>query len=98
MNYYMASISLPATQDEKYLAQLPRQKEIVDKLMAGGMIASYSLSIDRKRLWVIVVADNEKKARRIINEFPLRKFMDIRISKLKFHSSLSFLIPQLFLN
>jgi muconolactone delta-isomerase len=98
MNHYIVTISLPWNPDEEFMALIPQQKAQVDGLMNVGVITSYSLSIDRTQLWVTLTAESEGKAHKIIDKFPLRKYMDVRVTELMFHNTLAFSAPQMFLN
>ena len=98
MSHYIATISLPLNSDEEFFSLIPQQKAQVEGLMNVGVITSYSLSIDRTQLWVTIVAESERKVHQIIDKFPLREFMDVQVSELMFHNTLSFSAPQMFLN
>jgi muconolactone delta-isomerase len=98
MNSFIATIDLPWKPDEEFKSLIPQQKAQVDGLMNVGVITSYSLSVDRTRLWVTIEAESGEKAHEIIDKFPLRRYMEVRIDELMFHNTLSFSLPQMFLN
>ena len=98
MNHYMVIITLPRTLTEEFLSLIPHQRAHVDGLMNSGMIASYSLSIERSRLWVTMVCESEHKVRELIDKFPLRRYMEIDIAELVLHKTLALGLPQMFMN
>ncbi len=67
-------------------------------LMGDGKIASYSLAMDRSRLWVIVNAESPEAARGIIASFPIIAHIKFGMQELAFHNSVRFLRPQFSLN
>jgi hypothetical protein len=98
MNQYMIDIELPQPITEEFAGLIPSQRAMVNVLMGEGKIASYSLSMDRSRLWVIVNAESAEGARGIIASFPIIPFIKFRMHELAFHNSVRFLRPQFSLN
>lgn len=98
MNQYIIDIDLPHAPTEEFIRLIPGQRAQVNELMGEGKIASYSLSMDRSRLWVIVNAESSEAARSIIASFPIIAFITFRIHELMFHNSVGFLRPQFSLN
>lgn len=94
----MIDIDLPSTPTEEFIELIPSQRAHVNTLMAESKIVSYSLSMDRSRLWVIVNAETSEAAREIIAAFPLIAFFKFRVHKLAFHNNVRFLRPQFSLN
>ncbi|HEY6952020.1 MAG TPA: muconolactone Delta-isomerase family protein [Bacteroidota bacterium] len=98
MNHYMVDIELPRQFTEEFADLIPSQRALVNTLMGEGKIASYSLSMDRSRLWVVVNAESAEHARGIIASFPIIAFIKFRVHDLMFHNSVRFLRPQFSLN
>jgi len=98
MNQYMIDIDLPIPITEEFAELIPQQRAHVNSLMTDGRIASYSLSMDRSRLWVIANAATPEDARSIIATFPIIPFIKFRVHELAFHNSVRFLRPQFSLN
>ena len=86
--FFMVEFDLPRNFDPEFLALIPAQRLKVDELMMKGKIRSYSLSADRSKLWMIVYEESERKAKKIINELPLKDHMDYQIAALMFHHSM----------
>ena len=85
--FYMVEFELPEVLTPKFLAKIPQQRNKIDELMALGKVRSYSLSEDRSRLWMIVVAETEDDVIEILEEMPLNKMMTNQIIPLMFHFS-----------
>ena len=98
MNQYMIDIDLPRPLTEEFAELIPSQRAHVNALMADGKISSYSLSMDRSRLWVIVNSESPESARAVIASFPIIAFIRFRMHELAFHNSVRFLRPQFSLN
>lgn len=94
----MIDIELPRVPTEEFIELIPSQRAQVNALMAEGTIASYSLSMDRSRLWVIVNAETTDRVREIVTSFPIIGFITFRIHELAFHNSIRILRPQFSLN
>ena len=83
----MVEFELPAVLTEDFVRLIPRQREMVNRLLAEGKIRSYSLSLDRTRLWVVFVAETEFEVMETISHFPLGVYMTPSISELAFHNA-----------
>ncbi|MEZ4983881.1 MAG: hypothetical protein R2795_02390 [Saprospiraceae bacterium] len=86
-NAYMVTFDLPAHLDETFMSLIPRQRFVVNQMMAEGVIQSYSLSNDRTSLWVVMVTDNEFTLMQEIERMPLLDYMTPHISHLMFHNT-----------
>jgi len=98
MSQYMIDIELPQPATEEFVELIPSQRAHVNSLMGEGKIASYSLSMDRSRLWVIVNAESEEAARAIIASFPIIAFIRFGVQELAFNNSVRVLRPHFSLN
>ncbi|MBS4028409.1 MAG: hypothetical protein KGZ58_07210 [Ignavibacteriales bacterium] len=98
MNQYLLEILLPKFPGEDFFALIPEQRKMVNDFMRDGIISSYSLSLDRTHLWMTMVGLSEKSILNVVNEFPLAKFMSIKIHPLTFHVGAGISIPQVSLN
>jgi muconolactone delta-isomerase len=94
----MVDIKLPEFISEEFVSLIPYQRSQVNRLMGRGVLNSYSLSLDRGRIWTVVNADTQKDAERTLNTFPLMKFMSYDIYKLAFNNNISQILPKFSLN
>ncbi len=98
MSIYMADIMLPEYMSQELINLIPLQRAHVDELLSSGTIQTYSLAMDRSRLWVVLSAENQKKAERILDEFPIRGFVTYALTELAFHNDMKVLLPKMSLN
>lgn len=89
---YMIEIELPDEMNEEFMALIPQQRYVINQMLAEGAVKSYSLSMDRSRLWVIVSAASEFEVLELIESFPLKDFMTPHLSELMFHNSADMLM------
>ena len=86
-NQYMFSCTLPEVIDENFLATIPRQRTLIDRLMATERIVSYALSLESSQLWLVVKATDENDAFDVMAILPLTPYMRVEISSLTFHQA-----------
>lgn len=99
MTQYMVNIDLPEVLDGEFVSLIPEQVEQVNKLMARNIISTYTLTMDRSKLWVVVRAKSEIEVNKVLQTFPLIRWMNFEIHELMFHHEASqFLIPRMSLN
>lgn len=98
MSQYMVDIQLPGTVTDEFASLIPFQRARVNMLMFEGKISSYSLSMDRSRLWVVVNAASADDAYSIIASFPIFHFVQFKMHELMFHNGVRLLDPQFSLN
>ncbi|MBZ0202584.1 MAG: hypothetical protein IT281_02165 [Ignavibacteria bacterium] len=95
---YMIEMDLPVPFTDEFLALVPRQRAMVNKLMNEGVITSYALSIEEGRLWIMAIGESEVHINDLLRDFPIAPMVKYKISKLTFHNSISFQIPNFSLN
>ncbi|MCB0554919.1 MAG: hypothetical protein KDD02_15315 [Phaeodactylibacter sp.] len=83
----MVEFDLPESFNEEFMALIPRQRYVVNTMLVEGRLKSYSLSMDRRKLWAVVLADSEFDALEIIALMPLSDYMTPNISELMFHNA-----------
>ena len=98
MDHYMIDITLPEILTEEFVSLVPRQRAQVNKLFSEGRLASYSLSLDRSKLWTTMLAESEEEVIIVLSTFPLRKFMDLRIHRLAFSESANANVARISMN
>ena len=98
MSQYMIDINLPASPEEEFFTLIPKQRAVINELMSEGTITSYTLSVERTKLWVLVNAESEGEVMDILYRFPMLKFMRFKIHELMFHQMVAFRFPSISLN
>ena len=87
----MVELDLPATLTEDFLALIPKQRYVINELLAEGTIRSYALALDRSMLWAVIEADSEFEVMEILEQMPLSNYMEPHITELFFHNSPEFI-------
>jgi hypothetical protein len=98
MNSYMVDIDLPELLSNEFIKLIPKQRSFVKKMMSEGVISNYSLSFDRKKLWVVINADTPLEAKTIVESFPIYNHIKYKINSLLFHETNITSIPHMWLN
>jgi hypothetical protein len=98
MTQYLFEIELPPFTEEM-TETIPAHREYVDKLLAEGVMLSYSVSIQRSAIWCVVAAEDESQAMELIAAFPMHRFFtDILCHPLLLHNSSPASLPDISLN
>ncbi|MBN1599093.1 MAG: hypothetical protein JW894_12435 [Bacteroidales bacterium] len=95
---YMVEVELPVHFDEDFISLIPYQRAYISKMMKKGNISSYSLSLDRSLLWVVVAAESIQDVKNIIGSFPIFNYITFKIHPLMFNEIKSESAPHFWLN
>lgn len=98
MAQFMVFVNLPESLDNNFVSLIPDQRVYVDNLIANGIILSYSLSVDRTKLWICFSCQNEKEVAKYLNRFPIAEYLEYEISELLFHTTPDIVFPTISLN
>lgn len=98
MNQFMVEISLPAFMSNEFIATIPQQRKIVNKLFQQGIITNYSLALDRSKIWIIFNCPNVIEVADYVNKFPISPYVDCVIQELAFSEQLDFSLTTMSLN
>ena len=98
MYEFMIDIDLPIPFTDEFLALVPRQRAVINKLMNEGIISSFALSVESGKLWISVIAESESNVKLLIDSFPIAENIFYQISRLNFFNSVKFKIPEFSLN
>ncbi|HTY36080.1 MAG TPA: muconolactone Delta-isomerase family protein [Bacteroidota bacterium] len=85
MAQYMIDIQIPSNPDREFFELIPAQRTHIDRLMEQGIVMSYSLSLDRSRLWVTMNAASEREAVETLAAFPMFRYFEPTIYPMMFH-------------
>ena len=94
---YMVEFDVPQPLTEDHLTLIPEQKEVIDALFVAGKMLSYSLAVDKSRVWALILAQNESELLQIIDSLPMSIYMDFDYHELMFHNTVH-LVPAMSLN
>ncbi len=98
MDQYLIDIDYPDAPDDEFISLISSQRTMINAYMHEGIVTSYSLSSDRTKLWVTIVASSEREVGEILSTFPLIGYMVYSIHKLAFHNTAQFSMPPISLN
>lgn len=84
MQYFQVHSKLPEL-NEDMISRIPEHRQKIDRLLALGKLAGYSVAMDRTALWMIVYATDEMAVMDLIAELPLNEYLNPEISPLMFH-------------
>jgi muconolactone delta-isomerase len=87
---------MPFTQD--FIELIPEQRYVIDQMLNDGKLSSYTLTMDRSKLWCIANADSEMEVTEIIHQFPLIDYMSFEIEEIMFHNQRMLQVPAFSLN
>ncbi len=95
---YMVEIDLPLPFDNEFISLIPKQRDVINRLMGEKILTSYAVSIEDGKLWTTIAAESDEKVTDVLTEFPIIEFVEYKISKLTFHNHIGFTLPQFSLN
>lgn len=95
---FMVHLTLPEHFNSEMWDVIPSQRTLVNDLMENRVILNYSLDMERRNLWIFLEAKDITEVNAIIKQFPIIKFVTIRIHELAFHDSAPVGLPELILN
>ncbi len=98
MEMFMVEIVLPYYKDEEFMALIPRQREQIGTLLQTGIITSFSLNQERTKIWLVMAAQNEDAAQKVIEQLTMFKFMEIELQSLLAFDRAAFSLPPLVMN
>lgn len=94
----MVDITLPEHLTQDFAQLIPAQRSFINKMFERGIITSYSLTLDRSKLWVIFYTATAEDAEQVIRKFPIAEYITYQIHELMFHNSMSTMLPVVSLN
>lgn len=86
---FMVEFDLPSVFTEEFTSRIPNQRMVINHMLEKGKIHSYSLSLNRRKLWAVFQASSESEVWELLDTFPLRDFMTPYIHELMFHNTSS---------
>lgn len=98
MNQYMTEIYLPEVITQEFMSLIPSQRAHINQLMSDGVISSYTLKLDRSKLWVIFLAESQDEVSEKLARFPIIDYIESDIHELMFHNMVSRDLPVISLN
>ena len=98
MSEYMITCDLPETLTEDFMNLIPKHRAMVNDFMKKGIFTTYTLALDRSKLWITLLSDDEEAVMEKLAELPLMPYLRIEIYELAFHQAVRVVLPALSLN
>ena len=84
---YMVTFELPDPMPMEFIRLIPEQRNMINYLLAEGIVKSYALSADRSTLWMIILEDSEFDVLDRVTQMPLSDYLIPEVSELAFVDS-----------
>ena len=94
----MITIFLPDELDESFWELIPKHRTFINEQIEKDVIISYAINQQRNTGWVIVNADSEYKARKIVEQFPIHSHITFDVDELFIYDSSLAGLPKLVMN
>ncbi len=98
MNEFMVTINLPEEPTPEFFSLVPSHWARVNELMQQGVVTGYSLSADRRILWMTMMATDQEEIVKTLMTLPLYHYMRYVVQELMFHNSPVFSTPRFSVN
>ncbi len=95
---YMVIIDLPAGFTREFISIIPSQRKHINRLLRRGEVSNYSLSSDRRKLWIVLSSFSEAEVHDIIRQLPIHKHIRYTVYPLLFNETSLNSVPHLWLN
>jgi muconolactone delta-isomerase len=90
---YMVDFTLPEQLSEEFIERIPYQRAAINRLLTGGRVLSYALSLENSKLWTVFSVDSEAELLELISSLPLTRYMHYRFSELTFYNAANRFVP-----
>jgi hypothetical protein len=98
MDRFLVHIVLPDVFSPNFYQILPRQRDVMNKLMEKNVVLSHSMDMDRKNLWVMIEVQDHADLARVLKSFPIIRHVQVSVHELAYHDSAPSPLPELILN
>ncbi len=96
--HYMVDFTMPAVLTERFTSRIPDQRALVNKYFTDGKLVSYSVSLEKLKVWAVFIAESEEEVLELIRAMPLTRYMQHDISVLTFYNILTSRVPNFSMN
>jgi hypothetical protein len=94
---YMVEFTLPSPFPDELERMIPEQRIAVHDLFMSEKLLTYTLALDRSKIWAIFLAEDEMDLVLQIDTLPMTGFMTYDYNELLFHETVQY-IPSMSLN
>ena len=82
MKKFLCTFYLPEELEESFWEEIPGHRKYINALMEAETIVTYSVNTARTKGWVVINAKTLHDAERIIERFPIRRFINYQVDEL----------------
>ena len=99
MKTYMVEVQLPYNPSQEFFELIPSQRMKIAEFMTQRKFLTYTVSADRMKLWIVMIAKDEMDARSILSEQPMDKYFSYQsFREIMFHEMIGMMFPTVSLN
>ncbi len=95
---FMVDFTLPEEMNMQFMSLIPQQRLLVNDLFSRNILLTYTLSLDRKKLWATLIAETELEVIEVMESLPLTSYMSYEIHPLMFNEIVQESLPSFSLN
>ncbi len=96
MNKYQVTIQFEM--DEEFMSFVPQHRVYINHLIEKNVIDYYSVSMESRRSWIVMNAENKKEIRKYLTSSPLYKYWTVEIDELFVYDGQTYRMPAVQLN
>jgi len=96
-NKYMVEFQIPTPLPEELESMIPEQRVAVHDLFMEEKLLTYTLAMDRHKLWAIFIAEDESELEELIHRMPMSQYLHYDYGQIMFHETVQY-IPTMSLN
>jgi hypothetical protein len=88
---YMVEFQLPYPFPVEMEELIPEQRIAVHDLFMDEKLLSYTLALDRSKLWAIFLAEEESELITLIDKLPMSAYLHYDYSEIMIHETIQFI-------
>ncbi len=96
--HFMVEFTMPTILTNRFTSLIPEQRALVNSYFTDGCLVSYSVSLEKSKVWAVFVAETEEEVLTLIKAMPLTRFMSHTINILTFYNVLTSRLPSFSVN
>jgi muconolactone delta-isomerase len=81
---FFVRLVLPEQIDEAFIAQIPANRRMIERLMLDRIVLFFSVKHDRSEAYLVVRTDSEQSLKAILAKLPMHSWVDLEINELDF--------------
>jgi hypothetical protein len=95
---FLVHITLPDVFTQELYDLVPRQRELINRLLEKRIVLNYSLDMERKNIWVFFEVKDRTELGLILGSFPTIDGIHVTIHEMAFHDVAPLPMPDPIMN